>query len=67
VTRRDVATIAQTMRQTRPKRTQQDAWHQWCTDMMAIATALQGRAPHFERDTFMVQCGADECETGGRT
>lgn len=62
MTRRDYVLLAQTMRSVRPNPVYKDHRAQWCIDMLALATALRGTNPRFERDRFMVACGADECE-----
>lgn len=62
MTRKDYLMLSQTMRLVRPSALQTDHRAQWCIDMVALATALYAANPRFERDRFMVDCGADDCE-----
>lgn len=62
MTRRDYVLLANTMRAVRPDSIYRDMRHQWCIDMLALATALRGTNGAFDRARFIVACGADECE-----
>lgn len=63
MTRRDYVLLAHTMRAVRPDAAFKDMRHQWCTDILALATALRGTNPRFERDRFVIACGAEACDS----